>query len=254
MITFARIAVAMSVFLILLCLMRILYDCRSVRTLWDSRKTAASFPWSWPSFGEHSVNIYWILSTRQHLGMEQNNTKSLPSWELTFLQGETENNPLNIQCAGWLDMQQREQSPVEQDGVLWLGAVLLSPVVWSGRPPRGGDLGAEAGRKGEVVLELWRSENSSVARADVFPGLGKAAGIAAGVEQGEVGDEVGVAEPQITEGLRVKAWLWLSQKRTHWRILSPAMWHILYRINLVSLFKREWGGAQGEAGRWVRRK
>lgn len=39
--------------------------------------------------------------------------------ELTFLQGETENNPLNIQCAGWLDMQQREQSPV---GAGWSAA------------------------------------------------------------------------------------------------------------------------------------
>ena len=37
--------------------------------------------------------------------------------------------------------------------------------------------------------------------------MGKAASIAAGVRRGEMGDEVGVAEPQITEGLRVKAWL-----------------------------------------------
>ena len=52
--------------------------------------------------------------------------------ELTFLRGETENNQLNMQCAGWLDMQQREQSPVRAGwSAAWLGAVLLSPMVWS---------------------------------------------------------------------------------------------------------------------------
>ena len=37
--------------------------------------------------------------------------------------------------------------------------------------------------------------------------MGKAASIAAAVSRGEMGNEVGVAEPQITESLRVKAWL-----------------------------------------------